>query len=273
MAWEILLSSLALSVVILFPLSLKWKIPVRISVPSSITIGALAGLLISGIKGVDHIKILYFLILQALIILALFATFLLWRFYRNPERIPPEDVNAILSPADGKVIYVKRYEAGIVPYSEKNGKRLLLNEFIQSDVLSKAGHIIGISQNFLDVHVNRAPISGHVSIIRYIKGAFISLKKQDAVIRNERALTVIENSHIRVGIVQIASRMVRNIRIYFREGQEIRRGERLGMIRFGSQVDLILPSLPPINIEIMPGYYVKAGVSIVARITGDSRSR
>jgi phosphatidylserine decarboxylase len=273
MDWGLLLSSLVLSLVILLPLSLKWKIPSRISVPSSVTIGILVGLLVNIAVGIRHVNAFNLLILQLFLILGIFASFLVLRFYRNPERISPEDVDAILSPADGKVIYIKRYEAGIVPYSEKNGKRFLLNEFIQSDVLSKAGYVIGISQNFLDVHVNRAPISGHVSIIRYIKGAFISLKKQDAVIRNERALTVIENSHIRVGIVQIASRLVRNILIYFREGQEIRRGERLGVIRFGSQVDLILPSLPPINIEIKPGYYVKAGVSIVARITGDSQSR
>ena len=269
MVWEILMPSLALSLIIILPLSIKWKIPLRISMLSATLIGIFAGSIGSAIKGIEYADHFHFLILQLFFIIGLFATFLIWRFYRNPERIPPEDVNTILSPADGKVIYVKRYKEGTTPYSEKNGKKVFLNDFIQSVILSREGYIIGISMNFLDVHVNRAPIGGCVAIVRHIKGRFLSLKEEDAPILNERALTVIDNGHIRVGIVQIASRLVRKIITNFREGQEIRRGERLGMIRFGSQVDLILPSSPAISVKVKPGDDLKAGVSIVAQIAGD----
>lgn len=273
MDWEIILSSLILSLIILFPLCMKWNISVKVSLSSSLVIGLLTGFLVSGIERIYYLKYFQSIILQFFLILSIFASFLVWRFYRNPRRIPPEGVNIILSPADGKVTYVKKYDNGAIPFSEKKGKKFLLSDFIQSDALPKEGYIIGITQNFLDVHVNRAPMDGHVAVIHHIKGRFISLRKEEAVILNERALTVLDNGNFKLGVVQIASRLVRQIVVYFKEGQEVRGGQKLGMIRFGSQVDLILPSLPPTNIEIKPGYHVKAGVSIVARITGDSQIR
>lgn len=269
MTWEIFISSLAFSLIILIPFSIKWEIPKRVAIPASFLIGVLTGLIVRGIWGIYNINFYLVFILQFLLIIGISVSLLLWRFFRDPGRIPPEDRNTILSPADGKVIYVKRIEKGVIPYSEKKGRKFFLSDFIQSDVLPTEGYLIGISMNFLDVHVNRAPIDGKVSVIRHIRGGFISLKNEDAVIHNERALTVIDNGHFKVGVVQIASRLVRQIILYLREGHEIRRGERMGMIRFGSQVDLILPSLPSLDIEINLGEDVKAGVSIVARIVGD----
>jgi phosphatidylserine decarboxylase len=270
MAWEILISSVGLSLIILLPISIKWKIPVGISVPSSLIIGILAGLIVGGIEGIYYVKYFPSLILQLFFILGIFAAFLVWRFHRNPDRIPPEDVKTILSPADGKVIYVKRFENGSISYSEKKEKKYFFIDFIQSDVLPTEGYLVGISMSFLDVHVNRSPIDGRVTAVSHIRGDFISLKREDAVVLNERALTVIDNGHFKVGVVQIASRLVRKIIIFFVEGQKVRRGERLGMIRFGSQVDLILPNLPFIHIEVKAGDDVKAGVSVIGRIVGDS---
>ena len=242
MTWEIFISSFVLSLILLVPLGIKWEIPKRIAIPSSLVVGILTGFIVIGMVAIFTIKFWHVLILELFIILGISASLLLWRFFRDPERIPPEDRNVILSPADGKVIYVKRIEKGTIPYSEKKGSKFSLNDFTQSDVLPSEGYLIGIAMNFLNVHVNRAPIDGKVSLIRHIKGGFVSLKKKEAVTQNERALTVIDNGHFKVGIVQIASRLVRKIVLYLREGNEIRRGERIGMIRFGSQVDLILPS-------------------------------
>ena len=90
------------------------------------------------------------------------------------------------------------------------------------------------------------------------------MKKKEAVIQNERVLTVIENGDLKLGIVQIASRLVRKIAPYIREGQEIERWERIGIIRFGSQVDVILPALSNLYIKAKPGEKVKAGLSIIA---------
>lgn len=85
---------------------------------------------------------------------------------------------------------------------------------------------------------------------------------------NERVLTIIDSELLKVGIVQIASHLVRKIVLYMKEGNEVKKGERIGAIRFGSQVDLILPNLPPLNIEVVRGEKVKAGVSVVAKILG-----
>jgi len=272
MTWEILISSLAFSLIILIPLSIKWEIPKRVAIPASFSIGVLTALIVTGIWKICEINFYLLFILQPLLVIGISVSLLLWRFFRDPERIPPEDRNAILSPADGKVIYVKRIEKGVVPYSEKKGRKFSLGDFIKSDVLPMEGYLIGISMNFLDIHVNRVPNDGKVAVIRHIKGRFVSLKKEEAVILNERALTVIDNGHFKVGVIQIASRLVRQIILYLREGQEIRRGERMGMIRFGSQVDLILPCSPSLNIEINPGEHVKAGISIVAKIIGNQES-
>ena len=266
MTWEILLSSLTLSFIILVPLSIKWEIPKRTGVPASLFVGIVTGLIINSIVEIFPVKFWQVFILQILFIMGISASLLLWKFFRDPERISPEDRNAILSPADGKVIYVKRIEKGSILYSEKKGKKFSLNDFIQSNVLPSEGYLIGIAMNFLNVHVNRAPIDGKISFVKHIKGSFISLKRKEALIENERALTVIDNGQFKLGIVQIASRLVRKIVLYLREGNEIRRGERIGMIRFGSQVDLILPAFPSLHIEIKPGDNVKAGISIVAKI-------
>lgn len=273
MVWRVLISSLILSSITLLPLGMKWEIGKKIIIASAFFIGAITGLIVNSILIIYNLTFYHVLILEFLLIIGISASLLLWRFYRDPERIPPEVENAILSPADGKIVYVKRIEKGGIPYSEKKGRKFCLSDFIQSDVLPTDGYLIGISMNFLDVHVNRAPIDGKVSLIRHIKGGFVSLKKKEAVIQNARALTVIENGNFKVGIVQIASRLVRKIVLYLREDNEVRRGERMGMIRFGSQVDLILPSLPPLNIKIKPRDSVKAGVSIVAKIVGDKERR
>lgn len=266
MRWEILISSLVFSLIILVPLTIKWEISKKIAVSASFLIGILTGLIVSGILEIYDIKPYQVLILQLFLILGVSASLLLWSFFRDPERTPPKDRNAILSPADGKVIYVKRIENGIIPCSEKKGAKFFLTDFTQSGALPAEGYLIGISMNFLNVHVNRVPIDGKVFSISHIKGGFASLKNEYAITHNARALTVIDDGFFKVGVIQIASRLVRKIVVYLREGQEIRRGERLGMIRFGSQVDLILPRMPSLDIEINLGETVKAGSSIIAKI-------
>ena len=123
---------------------------------------------------------------------------------------------------------------------------------------------LAFAMNFLDVHVNRSPMSGKITLAKHIQGLFLSLKKQEALLQNERALTVIDNGSFKVGIVQIASRLVRQIVAYLQEGQLVSCGERIGMIRFGSQVDVVLPNLPSLVVNVVPGMKVKAGLSVLA---------
>ena len=264
MALKIFISSLILSFITLIPLGIKWDIEKKVTIPSAFFIGILTGAIVYGIMILWQLRFYQILILDFFLIAVIAISLLLWRFYRNPERIPPENENVILSPADGTIIYVKKIERGEIPLSEKKGRRFRLDDFVQTNINLESGYLIGIEMTYIDVHVNRAPIGGRIILLKHIKGLFISLKRKEAVLQNERALTIIDNGHFKVGIVQIASRMVRKIVPYFREDQEIQKGERMGIIRFGSQVDLIIPDLPSLHIAVKKDNTVKACTSIIA---------
>ncbi len=261
---ENIVRSIILALLILVPVAYKWELNLKNVFIIGVFIGLFVGLVINIVVNFLDLNQVFKLITSFILIILTSLSLLVFRFYRDPDRIPPEDKNIILSPADGKVIYVKKIEEGRVPFSEKKGRKFPLNDFVQSDFLSGGGYLIGIMMTYLDVHVNRAPIGGSIRLLKHIKGLFISLTKKEAVIKNERVFTVIDSGQFKVGIVQIASRIVRKIVPYFLEGQEVQKGERLGVIRFGSQVDLILPDLRSLRIMVMPGTKVKAGISIVA---------
>ncbi len=260
-----MISALVLAFLILIPLIIKWELDKKFSISMIGLIGILSGLIANRIKILWNLETYQILSLDFFLIITTFSLLLLWRFYRDPERISPEDESAILSPADGKIIYIKKIEKGKIPFSEKKGKTFSLNDFIQADVLPHEGYLIGIAMTYLDVHVNRAPISGRINLIKHIKGIFISLKRKEAVIQNERALIIVDGKHFKLGIVQIASRLVRKIVPYIKEGQEVDKGDRIGMIKLGSQVDLILPKISSLEIKVHPGDKVKAGSSIIAQ--------
>jgi len=262
--WRVLLSSMILSVVCLVPLGMKWEIEKKLAIGAALLISIFTSSIVSGLTLVWDLRFSHILTLEFFLIVITAASLLLWRFYRDPERIPPEFQNTILSPADGRILYVKRIRNGEAPVSHKRGRTFSLGDFVGINVFPLGGYLVGISMNFLDVHVNRAPITGKIALLKRIKGNFLSLKRKDAVIENERVLTVIDNGHFRVGIVQIASRLVRRIVSYLPEGHEVGRGQRIGMIRFGSQVDLVIPDLSSLRVEVKAGEKVKAGISIVA---------
>ena len=269
----IFIFGLMLSLLTLVPISIKWELEKKLTIPAAVFIGIISGSVVYGIFMFRNFSLYQIIIMELLLIGVISVLLLLWRFYRDPERVPPNDKNVILSPADGQIRYVKKIEKGEIPFSEKKGRTIFLKDFVQADVLPQGGYVIGIAMNYLNVHVNRAPISGRISLLKYIKGTFLSLKKKEAVVQNERNLIIIENEHFKLGIVQIASRLVRKIVPYIREDQEVRKGARIGVIRFGSQVDLILPDLPSIHININPGVKVKAGLSIIATVDESNKKQ
>ena len=127
--------------------------------------------------------------------------------------------------------------------------------------------VVGIAMSFLDVHVNRAPIAGHVRLRRHFPGRFGSLGKPGMVFENERATTVIERPDIEIAVVQIASRLVRQIAAYVDVGETVAAGDRIGVIRLGSQVDVVLPVRPGLKVNVEPGQRVRAGESILATLS------
>jgi phosphatidylserine decarboxylase len=270
MEWQTIGLGLILGFIILLPLGWKWGIDTKTAVLAAACIGVVSGILVKGLELACNVEVLWKLFLEIFLILLISAALLLWRFFRDPERYPSSIENTIVSPADGKVIYIKRVENGQLLFSEKKNNRYYLNEFVKSDALPGSGVLIGISMNFLDVHVNRSPINGTIAVAKGINGVFLSLRKSDAIIKNARRLTIVDNGRIKVGVVQIASRLVRKIISYVNEGQEVLKGQRIGMIRFGSQVDLYIPYSDRMRVLVKKEEPVKAGLSVLATFSEES---
>jgi phosphatidylserine decarboxylase len=246
-------------------LSAKWELDRKIAFPWAILMGILSCTTIAMIKsaGYNLLPLQFFIIAGSqAVILSLIAILIL--FFRNPERTPPAQECIIVSPADGIIKYIKEIHNSEFPFAIKNKNAIRLSEFVGTDIIAGNGIQIGIGMSLLDVHVNRSPIAGKISFLRRIPGAFNSLKKVNSLLENERVAVTIEGRGIKIGIVLIASRLVRRICMCLSEGKEVAIGQRIGMIRFGSQVDIILPVSRTLKINAKPGDKVKAGVSILA---------
>jgi phosphatidylserine decarboxylase len=185
------------------------------------------------------------------------------RFWRTPRRKINPDDKLIASPADGNIIYIKKLEKDETPISVKGNKIQKLEELTKTDLLKKPCWLIGINMTPFDVHKNCSPINGKITLQKHTNGKFLSLKAFESETENERNTFIVENKNIQVGIVQIASRLVKRIDVYKTKNTEVTKGEWLGMIRFGSQVDVILP----INAEIMVNFkdQVYAGKTVLAK--------
>ncbi|MFI5329758.1 MAG: phosphatidylserine decarboxylase family protein [Desulfobaccales bacterium] len=164
-------------------------------------------------------------------------------FFRDPERPIPAEPEAVVSPADGKVVYV--------------------DEVREERFLNGPARRVAIFMNVFDVHVNRAPVAGAVTEAQHRDGCFKAAWRADACTLNEQQALVLEAKGARVLVVQIAGLLARRIISYVQPGQHLDKGERLGLICFGSRVDLYLPLEAEILVKV--GDRVKAGSSIVAR--------
>ena len=205
---------------------------------------------------------------QVTLALILALALLMAAFWRDPERVAPATEGVILSPADGQVLYIKEIAGGARSVVEKAGRVYLLDELTGlspgHEVACGPALVIGVEMSFLDVHVNRCPVAGRVRLVRHTPGRFVSLRREEAPFVNERMTTVISGAGLDVAVVQVASRLVRRIQVFLSEGQAVAAGQRLGVIRLGSLVAVVLPAVPGLRVEIAPGARVQAGVSILA---------
>lgn len=176
------------------------------------------------------------------------------QFFRDPERKIPSEDNLIVAPADGR-----RLSGGIDRIKRVGSDYPLIDRIIPD---GEGGILISTFMSPFDVHVNRAPVSGRVVYTEHIDGKF-RIARSSVLTENERNLIVIETEHGNVGVVQIAGFIARRIVQYVSEGDHVERGSRIGMIRFGSRVDLILPE----NCEVLvkKGSKPVAGETVVAR--------
>jgi len=206
-------------------------------------------------------------VVNAMLVPIMAFSFTMIRFWRTPVRRSSAGEKEILSPADGNVIYIKRIEPNETPISIKKKRISKLNELTKTDLLKEPCWLVGINMTPFDVHKNAAPINGEIVLQQHTPGKFLSLKENKALSENERNTFVFKNKETQVGIVQIASRLVRKIDVYKNTGQQVNRGEWVGMIRFGSQVDVIIPANYKIKIKETEQIYV--GETVIATIDED----
>lgn len=263
-----LLVGIVAALALTLPLAWKWQLGVRRVAIGVLLLGVVAALGVWALDALIGTGSVAAAVLTAAATFALAVAVLAWRFYRDPERTPPPEEGVVVSPADGEIVYVRRSTGGTLPVATKVGRDYQLEELTKTELRSGDAHVIGIAMSFLDVHVNRAPVEGVVTLRRHFPGRFGSLGDPAMTFENERATTVIESpSGLQVAVVQIASRLVRQIASYVEVGERIALGQRIGIIRLGSQVDLVLPVVEGLDVLVAEGDRVRAGESVLARIT------
>lgn len=264
---ELVISTIAIAVIMVVPISYKWELPMKSVIIFLINLIPLIIVIMYAVLIFWKLPIIAVVLFQIFLTAVISISLLLWKFYRDPDRIICPNEKVIYSPADGRILYIKRIKEGNSILSEKKNSVYKIEDFTHTKYLNNSAYHIGIGMSFIDVHVNRSPISGKVKIINHIKGSFKSLKHQKSILENERTVMVIEGKNINIGLVQIASRLVRMIVLFVKPDQWIEAGSRIGKIRFGSQVDLILPQSDSIKILVKENDYVKAGLTRIAELT------
>jgi phosphatidylserine decarboxylase len=168
----------------------------------------------------------------------LLAAFFLW-FFRDPQRKIPEAPGLIVSPADGKVTVI---DSLTTPAGQQRRISIFLNVF--------------------DVHVNRAPIAGNIQAVDYKKGKFLNAMNPESVTQNEQNLVEVAGELCTVAFCQIAGLLARRIVFHKRIGDWVHRGERVGLIKFGSRVDVAFPLSCELQVKV--GDRVRGGASVLA---------
>jgi len=168
----------------------------------------------------------------------LLALFFLW-FFRDPERVIPTDLGAVVSPGDGKVTDVSSVMVG-------TEKQLRLSIFL----------------NVFNVHVNRSPIAGVIREVRYQRGKYLNAMNVMSAEQNEQNIVTVEGDGQKVVFKQIAGLLARRIVFYPKVGDRLERGQRVGLIKFGSRVDVLLDSSARPNVKV--GDHVHGGSTILA---------
>jgi phosphatidylserine decarboxylase len=174
-------------------------------------------------------------------VLGLLVTLFIAFFFRNPQRITPPDEHAVVAPADGRVIYLGPAE------DEVSGQEMTK---------------ISIFMSVFNVHVNRAPLTGRVTDTFYAPGKFLDVRDQRATFENERRGIVLATAGgARIVVVQVAGLIARRIICYLEKGDEIGRGQRYGLIRFGSRLDVYLPK--EVNVRVRLDQKTVAGETVL----------
>jgi phosphatidylserine decarboxylase len=176
----------------------------------------------------------------ALTLVALWVAY----FFRDPERTGQRGDRLVIAPADGKVVMV--------------------TEVDEPTFLHGRAKRISIFMNVFNVHVNRYPVSGTIRYVHRTAGRFLNAATEQSSLENEQTSVGLEVGEYRVLVRQIAGLIARRIHTYSREGERVEQGERMGIIRFGSRVDVFLP--PASTINVAEGQATVAGTTVLAEL-------
>jgi phosphatidylserine decarboxylase len=176
----------------------------------------------------------------ALVLLAL-AGFMAF-FFRDPQRTSPPESGVVVSPADGRVTRVRP----LVPEDPDSP------------------NVVSIFLSPFDVHINRSPIAGTITDVTYTSGKFLMATKEESSLVNEQNALTIQGEELTVVCKQIAGVLARRIVCWKRAGDSVALGERIGLIKFSSRTDLILP--PNVRLEVAVGTRVRGGATIIGRV-------
>lgn len=177
------------------------------------------------------------------IALTIVALWVIW-FFRDPPRTGRRDPDIVIAPADGRVV--------------------MITDIDEPAFLHARARRISIFMNVFDVHVNRYPVSGTVRFVHYNPGKFLNAATEKSSLENEQMSVGIEDGDRRILVRQIAGLVARRIANYSREGERVEQGERMGIIRFGSRVDVFLPLSATVTVAV--GERTLAGVTVLAEL-------
>ena len=208
----------------------------------------------------------------------IFKAYQRWYFPRDPVRTIANSAR-VVAPADGRIVYLEQVADGLVPIAVKNRTDIPLDEIVKGEERPPAGTLLGIFLSPYDVHYQRIPIAGTVSEITYHPAPFNesmgnmflrNLLRMDNryansphVYANERNVVRVESDELTAFVVQIADQQVNRIDCYVEVGDSVAIGEKYGMIRWGSQVDLFIPDLIPSDFVVQPGDKIRAGETVL----------
>ncbi len=182
---------------------------------------------------------------ELIAVVSLLLTGFVLYFFRDPERIIPDAEDAVVSPADGKVILVEK---------------IFDDRFVNEHVYK-----VSIFMSIFDVHVNRLPIAGEVEKIQYAAGNFYAANTDQSGLANEHCAVILSTpKNFRYAVVQVAGLVARRIVCWVEKGDSVEQGSRFGLIRFGSRVDIYLPQ--QVQLEVRSGQRVRAGETIIGYI-------
>lgn len=204
---------------------------------------AIAAVVATGAFGLAFIRKSWPLWLLAFV----FAVLALWvaYFFRDPERTGERGSNLIVAPADGRVV--------------------MISDVDEPDFLKSRAKRISIFMNVFNVHVNRYPIDGVVKYVHYNPGRFLNAASDKSSLENEQMSVGIDSYGRKILVRQIAGLIARRIVTYSKLDQDVKQGERMGMIRFGSRVDVFIPTSSAVTVQV--GQTTSAGVTVLARLS------